>query len=563
MDFDKDKIQCLLQKVNGRLLDYLSSTNPIIPPTSQHAAQCSTQQTTSTPPQASPKTYRFGAAGFSPVDMRRKCLERREPTPPSSPNPRRRLSLVENANGLSKKSNHNAQLTSVVNTSTEFGGDFASFDQEIVDKLLDEFFHELLPLNNKPGAGFFCYIPSGGLIVSAMANFIASSVNTYVGLWQSAPLLVQVESNVILWLCSIMGYSSTAFGVLTGGGSASNMMAPFIARRSIFGDELDFYKGTVYMSSQSHGSMSKACIFTGVPTKNIRIIPNVENGGQMCMEALQSQIDLDRSRGLIPFLVVGNAGSTNCGEVDFLEEMAEISQRENMWFHIDGAYGGLFHMTKRGQQALRGISMADSITIDPHKTLSMALGTSAFLVKDKSKLTNGFTFDNLGNAHYLPDNDDSDCVDFVHISMETTREFRGLRIWLPLKLYGIEEFTNMLDEKLDLAQWLHQKLLEVPGIECMCSPALSLFSFRYNPFLLEDSDFECVDEAETEAVLTSINKSLLNEINAKERVTLSSTTYYGKFVLRICVLRFDTHMEQVQQCLEDILHGVKIVSKIE
>jgi aromatic-L-amino-acid decarboxylase len=408
-----------------------------------------------------------------------------------------------------------------------------------LESLLTLIFDEATPTSfNTAGPGYLAYIPGGGLFPSALADLIANAINRYVGVWVAAPALVQLELNVVRWFCSAMGYGSGSGGVLTSGGSLSNLTAIVTARRERLDD--DFRDGVIYTSDQTHHSVRKSAVLAGFPESAVRQI-ETDDRQEMRLDVLSEAIASDRAAGLRPFLVVGNAGSTNTGAVDPLDGLADVAQAERLWFHVDGAYGAFFMLTERGARALNGISRADSITLDPHKSLFLPYGTGALLVRDEQALRRAHaTF-----ADYMPVmQHDADFVDFCDLSAELSRDFRGLRAWLPIKLFGMDAFRAALDEKLDLARWAAEELRGIEHMEIVCEPRLSLVAFRLVP---PGASGEHID---------TLNRDLIARINARQNVYVTGTLVDGLFAIRICVLSFRTHMDRMERCLEDIRTAV-------
>jgi aromatic-L-amino-acid decarboxylase len=200
-----------------------------------------------------------------------------------------------------------------------------------------------------------------------------------------------------------------------------------------------------------------------------------------------------------------------------------------MWFHVDGAYGALFNLTTRGRARLRSMGEADSIVLDPHKTLFLPFGTGALVMRDAAKLRRAHSM----HADYLPAfQEEDELVDFCELSPELSRDFRGLRVWLPLKLFGIEPFREQLDEKLDLAAYAAAELHKIDGIEVVAEPQLSILAFRFR------------DDEQTRA--------LMQRINARNRVMLTPAIVGGRFVIRICIVSHRTHRDRVDMALDDI-----------
>lgn len=402
-------------------------------------------------------------------------------------------------------------------------------------ELLELLFDRAVPKSfNTASPGYLAYIPGGGIVHAALGDFLAGIINRYVGVWQAAPALVELEANVIRWFCRLAGYPEAAFGVLTTGGSLANFSALVTARRERLPD--DFLSGTLYVSEEAHHSVAKAAILAGFPLENVRRIPADERY-RLPPEAVAERVREDRNAGFEPFLLVGSAGTTSTGAVDDLRSLADLARREGLWFHVDAAYGGFFLLTERGRETVAGIEEADSITLDPHKGLFLPYGTGCLLVRDGEALKRAHTFD----ADYLPPLQEGlDRPDFCSLSPELSREFRGLRLWLPLKMAGTGAFRRALDEKLDLARWAADRLASWSDVEILAPPELSLFAFRWSPpgVSVEASN--------------RLNREWMRRTNARRRVFLTGTVLDGRFALRICVLSFRTHRSRMESALEDL-----------
>ncbi|MFG1707857.1 pyridoxal phosphate-dependent decarboxylase family protein [Nonomuraea sp. M3C6] len=375
---------------------------------------------------------------------------------------------------------------------------------------------------NTAGPGYLAYFPAGGLVTAALAELLAQAANRYTGVAQMAPALVAMEHGVLTWLCDRFGLPAGAGGLATTGGSVATLSALLAARHSRPGSE----DGTVYVSEHTHYCVAKAARIAGLPAERIRTVPATASL-RMDVRATAELIAADRAAGLRPFLLVGTAGTTSSGTVDPLPELGELARREGLWFHVDAAYGGGFQLTERGRAQLAGIEAADSIVLDPHKSLFLPYGTGVLLVRDPAVLHAAHAAD----GRYLQDlSPTDDLPDFGHLGVELTREFRGLRLWLPLHLHGVRAFERELDEKLDLTASLYRQLVQDPRFELPWPPDLTVVLFR-----IRGTDAQ--------------NRRLLAEINSTQRVFLSSTTIDGRFFLRLCVLSFRTHADRVDEAL--------------
>lgn len=388
------------------------------------------------------------------------------------------------------------------------------------------------------GPGYLAYIPGGGVFAAAVADFYARATNRYVGLSSVAPGLAAMEYGIVRWLCGVCGLPEGSGGILVSGGSTANFAALVAAREAGLGEEIA--EGTLYATEESHHSIGKAAHLAGLPARSLRIVPCTDDL-RMDAEAAARMIAEDRAAGKRPFLLVGSAGTTNTGAVDPLEELAALAAREHIWLHVDGAYGGLFRLTARGKERLRGMERADSVTLDPHKSLFMPYGTGALVVRDLQRLRAAHAV----SGHYLQDLQAQDVPDFADLGPELTRDVRGLRVWLPLHLYGVAAFRAALDEKLDLAQRAYERLREEPLLELPWSPQLSVVAMRLR-------GGEGKDEAQR-------GRALLEKVNAGRRVFLSSTVVGGRFTLRLAILAHRSHADRVDEAVDAIRSAVREV----
>ena len=378
------------------------------------------------------------------------------------------------------------------------------------------------------GPGFFGYIPGGGLYASSLAAYVAFAMNRFVNLWEAAPVLAQIEATVLRWMSDMFDYPPETLGILTSGGSLANFSAIVTARRALL-DE-DFLDGTLYTSAQAHHSVVRAAMLAGFPQRNVRMVPTTSDL-RIDVQALHSLVDADRREGFRPFCVIANAGTTNTGTIDPLVDLVQIAHERRMWVHVDAAYGGFFQLTQRGRRKLRGITGADSITLDPHKGMFLPYGTGALIVRDGARLRDAHHI----QAHYMQDiHAEEEIPSFTHYGPELSRDFRGLRVWLPMKLHGLGAFRDALDEKLDLATYVYEELRDTAGIEVPYGTG---------------SDGRTVPSSEGS---DERNRELLGRINATKRVFLSSTMIDGRFTLRVCILSHRSHRDRVEECVEII-----------
>ncbi|HKE54629.1 MAG TPA: pyridoxal-dependent decarboxylase [Actinomycetota bacterium] len=403
------------------------------------------------------------------------------------------------------------------------------------DRLMDQVDLVAAKAYNTTGPGYLPFIPGGGLFAAALGDFLATGINRFVNLWGQGPVGAQIEYNVVRWLCDLFGYGPESRGILTTGGSMANLSALVAARKAKLPE--NFLSGTLYVTEQVHASNAKAASIAGFPFENVRSIP-VTRSMSMDVDALRVMVTADRAAGRIPFFVIGSAGTTNTGAIDPLREIADLAEEQDLWMHVDAAYGGFFQLTDRGRNAFAGIERADSITLDPHKGLFLPYGTGSLVVRDGARLREA----HFVGQHYLQDFPPEDEIpNFTEYSIELSRDFRGLRVWFPLVLHGVGAFREALDEKLDLAGYLYAELSTIPELELFGEPELTVVPFR-----LRDGG----DEA---------TRRLLDLINASKRVVLSSTILHGRFTIRACILSHRTHRDRVEECVQIVRRAVSDV----
>ncbi|HZJ67252.1 MAG TPA: aminotransferase class V-fold PLP-dependent enzyme [Kofleriaceae bacterium] len=403
-----------------------------------------------------------------------------------------------------------------------------------VHAVLDTIFERVLPATyHTDSPGFFGYFAGGGIPQAAVADLIAGVVNRFVGRWAAAPAAVQLEVNVLRWLADLVGYPATARGVLTSGGSQANLTAVFAARQQRIGYELAHAR--LYASEHVHFSIVKSAAICGIPETAVRRVP-VDADGRMNIAALVQQIRADRRDGGRPFLVVASAGTFLTGAIDDLPAVAAVARDEDLWFHVDAAYGGFFLLTERGLEQLAGIAGADSVTLDPHKGLFLPYGTGALLVRAGDVLKRVHQID---ADFYGPLLDDGHAIDFCSYSIEQTRPFRGLRVWLPLALHGVAPFRRNLDEKLDLAGFACGELRAIPGVELVAA-GLTVIAFRLLP--------ATGDPARRDAA----QRALVQRVNARGNVFVMTAELGGGVAVRMCILSFRAHLDRVRMAIADI-----------
>lgn len=395
---------------------------------------------------------------------------------------------------------------------------------------------------NPASGGHLGYIPGGGIYVSALGDYLADVSNRFSGLFFASPGAVRMENLLLEWMAKIVGYPEDAGGNLTSGGSIANLVGIVTAREAYNLKAKDFEKSVIYSTEQAHHSVDKAIRIAGLKECILRNIP-MDECFRMSAGVLEQTIIRDKKSGLQPWLVIAAAGTTDVGAVDPLEDIGNIAQRHQLWFHVDGAYGAFFVLCNEGKKILTGMEQSDSLVMDPHKGLFLPYGSGAVLVKDKKKLGNAHWY----QASYLQDAlRSTDELSPADLSPELTKHFRGLRLWLPLKLLGVAPFRAALEEKILLTRYFHEQIRRIDGFEAGNFPDLSVATFRYAPRKGDPNKF---------------NELLVQEIQRDGRVFLSSTTLNGKFIIRLAVLSFRTHLSTIDLTISILQEKVRYLEK--
>ncbi len=381
----------------------------------------------------------------------------------------------------------------------------------------------------------YSFVPGPSNYISVMADTIATGFNIFSGGWAASPAAAELEIVTMNWLLEIFGFpTKQGGGIFTSGGSMANLTALVTARRIKCRN--DFSKATIYLSDQAHSSNIKAIKVIGFKKEQIRIIPT-DMEFKIPLNKLKNIIAKDRLEGLQPFCIIASAGTTNTGTVDPLDEIANICENENMWFHIDGAYGGAAILASNGKKLLRGIERADSLTVDPHKWFFQPYEIGCLLVKNHNWLSSTFS----EKPEYLRDIEGNESeINFYDHGIQLTRRFRALKFYMSLKTFGLASFKKAITYNIDLAEQT-EILLRKSALWEITSPAtLAIINFRYNPIgqnLLEEE-------------LDRINQNISKKIIASKEALLVTTVLQGQVVLRMCLINPRTTIKDIKNTLK-------------
>ncbi len=384
--------------------------------------------------------------------------------------------------------------------------------------------------------GYYGFITPSPTPAGVLGDLLASALNQNIGAWSIGPGPVALERRVVRWLADLVGYGPGAGGHLTSGGMMANFVGLKLARDAMTGDRAQ-HEGVrgrfaVYVSEERHVSVDKAVDAVGLGREALRALPT-DGEFALRLDALEEAIARDRRDGIKPLCLVANAGSTNTGAVDPLHEMRRVADREGLWLHADAAYGGGMLLSERWPGLLRGIELADSVTIDPHKWFFAPLDAGAILVKEGGRLRRSFGLE----PAYLRDDADEAGERFqyyVH-SFEQSRRFRGLKVWLSFKRYGARQIGRWVDANVEQARRLYDLCERLPQFRPAARPRLSAFCVRYD------------DPAVPEERAARLHARVARRVEEQGRFWITTTTMKGRSWLRINPVNFRTRLEHMDE----------------
>jgi aromatic-L-amino-acid/L-tryptophan decarboxylase len=389
----------------------------------------------------------------------------------------------------------------------------------------------LQPMSRLAHPRYFAFIPASSTFPGALGDLIASALDIDVGSWSSAAGPSHLESIVLDWFKQWIGYPDDADGVLVSGGSAANMTGLACARETLVG--AGSADAVVYASEQTHSSVVRAARLLGFSPERIRSI-STDASHQMRLDTLSRAIAEDRRAGLRPLIVAANAGATNTGVIDPLTEIAAVCREHGLWLHVDAAYGGFAALTERGASLLRGLELADSVTLDPHKWLYQPIECGCVLVRRSGLLERAFAI----APDYLGDYRGGE-IDFCDRGLQLTRGARALKVWLSLSYFGVDAFRAAIDRSLELARAAQRQIESEPTLELLSPAVLGVVCFRRHPRDVDD-----------EAALERLNAALVARFESSGRGLVSSTRLDGRYAIRMCVMNHTSGPNDVAQTLQ-------------
>lgn len=400
--------------------------------------------------------------------------------------------------------------------------------REVLDFLVSNVFTSIMNVGHPR---FFAFIPSPNNFVSVMADTLISGFNVFAGTWLEGSSAAQLESVTIDWLCNECRLPESSGGLFVSGGSMANLTALLTARKVKIKDKIA--KAVIYLSDQTHVSVEKGLQILGFKKQQVNKIP-CDNQFRLDIFILLQAVQKDINNKKIPFCIVANAGTTNTGAIDHLPEIHKICRDFGMWFHVDGAFGAAAVLSKRGRDLLKGIEYADSLSIDPHKWLFQPYEIGCLLVRDKSWLKK--TFQIL--PEYLADAEvKRDEINFCDHGIQLTRNFRALKLWMSLKVFGKKSFEAAINRGFSLAETAEEKIRQLSDWKIETPAQLGILNFRFFPKGIYKSR------------ANELNKAIIESVVENGSIMLSSTMIKGKLVLRMCTINPRTTEKDIEETI--------------
>ncbi|PCE66685.1 pyridoxal phosphate-dependent decarboxylase family protein [Sediminicola luteus] len=409
------------------------------------------------------------------------------------------------------------------------------------------------PATGNMGPNMYAYVMAGGNQMGTVAEFLAATINQNNTKWHLAPSMTEIEKRVVQWIGKAIGYSDTAAGVMVSGGSGANLTGLNVARNVFLAEQNMAQSGlfglnpiTVYGSTETHNSVEKSLVVLGIGTDNYRKIPTSVDF-KIRLDLLEQAIQKDLEAGFSPFCIIGNAGTVNTGAIDDLEALAQLAKKYRMWFHVDGAYGGVAAALESVKPHYNGLEKADSVALDFHKWLYQPYEIGCTLVKDWGQLKRTF----FQKADYLDTalQDTSERLEINEHYFQLSRNAKAFKVWMSIKAYGFGAIKAMIQKDIDLTRYLAQQVRLADDYELVATDVLGVACFRYSPQDMDDDK------------ITALNQQLIPALETDGRVFITGTKLHGVFVLRACIINHRKQQSDIDYLLEVIRElGSKMIT---
>jgi len=427
----------------------------------------------------------------------------------------------------------------------EIGEDAMAVLDDLCSQMTEEGFHI-------PSANYLGLTNPTPTYMAVLAEALVAALNPQLASMARSQLASTIEHQTVGWIAQRVGWQAGEYGgTFTTGGTEANLSAmavaltqryPQVANDGLIGLGK---RPVVYASSEAHHSLEKSLAILGLGRKALRRIPVTERA-EMDLAALEAAIAADRQAGLEPLAVVGTAGATSSGAIDPLPALAEICRRQNLWFHVDGAYGAALVFSNRHRELVQGIELADSITIDPHKWLAMPFAAGVFLTRHPEQLEPTFGLD----TSYLPRAANSSLPDNFRISAQWSRRMNSLKFWLTLRVHGRQAYEELIDSQLQLAAYMESRILDTRVFDLATPRRLTVLNFRASA---------ARELALPEEEIARLHHAIVQEVTRDGKQWISTTRVAGRSVLRMMIISYLTEKRHIDALAVNLQKAAKVV----
>jgi glutamate/tyrosine decarboxylase-like PLP-dependent enzyme len=409
-----------------------------------------------------------------------------------------------------------------------------------IDELIDRIERDVLPTSAYNGhPRWLAYIMGSPLPVGVLGSLASAALNQNNGLWRVTPSAVAIELQTLRWIGEMLGLPANAEGIFVSGGQMANIVAhsvmrdakaPWDTRRyGMRGAGGNAPQLRVYASSELHYCQEQAAEFLGMGRETVRRVP-VDENYHMSVEALGQMIAEDRRNGDLPIAVAGTAGTVGTGAVDPLPQLLRVARDEDLWFHVDGAYGAFAALAESCPPDLRALAEADSVACDPHKWLYAPIDAAITFVREPGRLERSFAF----HASYLETEPTDQEVALLERTPENSRPQRAFKVWLALQALGRDGYAAMIDYNIRLAAYMEALVRGTPALTVAAPRELSIVCWRVEPAGMTG---DALDELQT---------NVINDLERRGIAMISNTTLRdGHTALRACITNFRTRPDDI------------------
>ena len=400
---------------------------------------------------------------------------------------------------------------------------------------------------------FFGYFATSSSVPGILAEMLIATLDVKAMLWKTSPAATELEQLVTDWLRQMLGLGEGWFGITTDTASISSMLALAAARearpelaireRGMAG-RTDLPRLRVYASTHAHSSIDKAALALGLGLENV-VHVEADEQFRMKPDALAAAVAADRAAGCLPLACVATVGTTSTSSIDPVPAVAEICRREQIWLHVDGAYGGMLAIVPEYRSVLAGVEGADSLVVNPHKWLFTPFDCSAFFIRRPEVLKRAFSL----VPEYLVTREQDEVVNYMDYGVQLGRRFRALKLWMVIRAFGVDGLIERLREHCVLARELAAWIEASEDWELMAPVPFSLVCFRYAPAGAAESERD------------RLNEAIMHEVNATGDVFLSHTRLHDRFTLRAAIGNIRTEARHARRLWDRLREAAKLAVK--